>query len=113
MSGSRKCGKMPGRQGSLRWMRSVLESVKTKRKECERGGKKKQKLEAESGVVWGEDVSTEYIERNAFLYFTQAESPNSQRNQGTLITYYGLEWMWGTSVTRVIRKPLMDKSIPQ
>ena len=71
----------------------VGESLKTKRKEGGRGGKKKQKLEAENGVVWGEEASTEYLERSSFLYTTQAETASNLKNQGKIITYSGIEWL--------------------
>ena len=44
-------------------------------------------------VAWGEEVSTEYLEKSSFLYSTQAETASSLKNQGKLITYSGIEWL--------------------
>jgi hypothetical protein len=47
-------------------------------------------LEDKDGVAWGEETSQEYINKNNFLYSTQAENSSSRSRQGKLVIISGV-----------------------
>ena len=65
---------------------------KNKRKDNAGGGGKRLKLEDKDGVAWGEETSQDYINKNNFLYSTQAENSSSRSRQGQLVIISGVEW---------------------
>ena len=63
-------------------------------------------MEDDNRVAWGEEVTLEYTERTNFLYSPQVDDSISQRKQGKIITYSGLEWL-----CRQVLKEVADRAV--
>ena len=71
----------------------LQEVSKVKRKGKDRGRSKRAKLETEEGVVLGEEVASENLDKRNFLFGELARSERKTTGQGKMTVFTGVEWL--------------------